>query len=187
MNFLAGAAAALVILPLVLVFGFLVYQGGSSLNLEFFTHMPKPVGEPGGGMANAIVGTLILIGLACGVGLPIGILGGLYLAEARDPKLPWIVRFLADVLNGVPSIVIGIFAYTLVVLPMRRFSALAGGVALAVIMLPIVLRTTEEMVRLVPASLREAALALGIPEWKTVLRVVVPTARAGILTGVMVS
>jgi phosphate transport system permease protein len=187
MNFLAGAAAALVILPLILVFGFLVYQGGSSLNLEFFTHMPKPVGEPGGGMANAIVGTLILIGLACGVGLPIGILGGLYLAEARDPKLPWIVRFLADVLNGVPSIVIGIFAYTLVVLPMRRFSALAGGVALGVIMIPIVLRTTEEIVRLVPASLREAGLALGLANWKVTLRIVLVTARAGIVTGVMVA
>jgi phosphate transport system permease protein len=187
MNFLAGAAAALVILPLILVFGFLVYQGGSSLNLEFFTHMPKPVGEPGGGMANAIVGTLILIGLACGVGLPIGILGGLYLAEARDPKLPWIVRFLADVLNGVPSIVIGIFAYTLVVLPMRRFSALAGGVALGVIMIPIVLRTTEEIVRLVPASLREAGLALGLADWKVTLRIVLVTARAGIVTGVMVA
>jgi phosphate transport system permease protein len=187
MNFLAGAAAALVILPLILVFGFLVYQGGSSLNLEFFTHMPKPVGEPGGGMANAIVGTLILIGLACGVGLPVGILGGLYLAEARDPKLPWIVRFLADVLNGVPSIVIGIFAYTLVVLPMRRFSALAGGVALGVIMIPIVLRTTEEIVRLVPASLREAGLALGLANWKVTLRIVLVTARAGIVTGVMVA
>jgi len=187
MNFLAGAAAGLVILPLVLVFGFLVYQGGSSLNLEFFTHMPKPVGEPGGGMANAIVGTLILIGLACCVGLPIGILGGLYLAEARDPRLPWVVRFLADVLNGVPSIVIGIFAYTLVVLPMRRFSALAGGLALGVIMIPIVLRTTEEIVRLVPASLREAGLALGLPNWKVTVRIVLVTARAGIVTGVMVA
>jgi phosphate transport system permease protein len=138
-------------------------------------------------MANAIVGSLILIGLASGLGLPVGILGGIYLAESRDPRLPWVVRFLADVLNGVPSIVIGIFAYTIVVLPMRRFSALAGGVALAVIMLPIILRTTEEMVRLVPASLREAALALGIPEWKVILRVVLPTARAGIITGTMVA
>jgi phosphate transport system permease protein len=187
MNLLAGAAALLVILPLVLVFGFLVYQGGSSLNLEFFTHLPKPVGEAGGGMANAIVGTLILIALACCVGLPIGILGGLYLAEARDPRLPWVVRFLADVLNGVPSIVIGIFAYTVVVLPMRRFSALAGGVALGVIMVPIVLRTTEEIVRLVPASLREAGLALGLPNWKVTLRIVLVTARAGIVTGVMVA
>lgn len=187
MNLLAGAAALLVILPLVLVFGFLVYQGGSSLNLAFFTQMPKPVGEAGGGMANAIVGSLILIGLACCVGLPIGILGGLYLAEARDPRLPWVVRFLADVLNGVPSIVIGIFAYTLIVLPMRRFSALAGGVALGVIMIPIVLRTTEEIVRLVPASLREAGLALGLANWKVTVRIVLVTARAGIVTGVMVA
>jgi phosphate transport system permease protein len=187
MNLLAGAAALLVILPLVLVFGFLVYQGGSSLNLAFFTQMPKPVGEMGGGMANAIVGTLILIGLACCVGLPIGILGGLYLAEARDPRLPWVVRFLADVLNGVPSIVIGIFAYTLIVLPMRRFSALAGGVALGVIMIPIVLRTTEEIIRLVPASLREAGLALGLANWKVTVRIVLVTARAGIVTGVMVA
>ena len=184
---LAALSAFVVVLPLLLILAFLVYQGASSVNLDFFIHLPKPVGEPGGGMANAIVGTLILIGLAACVGLPLGILGGVYLAESRDPRLPWVVRFLADVLNGVPSIVIGIFAYTLIVLPMRRFSALAGGVALACIMLPIVVRTTEEMVRLVPSSLREAALALGIPEWKVVLRVVVPTARAGILTGVMVS
>jgi phosphate transport system permease protein len=187
MNFLAGSAAALVVLPLVLVFGFLIYQGGSAVNLEFFTHMPKPVGEPGGGMANAIVGTLILIGLACCLGLPLGILGGLYLAESRDVRLPWVVRFLADVLNGVPSIVIGIFAYTLIVLPMKRFSALAGGFALGVIMVPIVLRTTEEIVRLVPASLREAGLALGLPQWKVTVRIVLATARAGITTGVMVA
>lgn len=187
MENLAALAAFLVILPLILILGFLVYQGVSALNLDFFTQLPKPVGEPGGGMANAIVGTLILIGLASCLGLPLGILGGVYLAESRDRRLPWIVRFLADVLNGVPSIVIGIFAYTIVVLPMRGFSALAGGFALAVIMLPIVLRTTEELVRLVPASLHEAALALGIPEWKVMLRVVLPTARAGIITGVMVA
>ena len=184
---LTALSALAVILPLILILAFLVYQGASALDLGFFTHLPKPVGEPGGGMANAIVGSAILVGLAACLGLPLGILGGVYLAESHDPRLPWLVRFLADVLNGVPSIVIGIFAYTLVVLPMRRFSALAGGVALAVIMLPIVLRTTEEMVRLVPASLREAALALGIPEWKVVLRVVLPTARAGIITGAMVA
>src|SRR5215471_9287417 len=187
MGFLCGTAAALVILPLILVFAFLLYQGGSSINLEFFTHTPKPVGEPGGGMANAIVGTLILIGLACGLGLPVGILGGLYVADSQDAHLPSVVRFLADVLNGVPSIVIGIFAYTLVVLPMRRFSALAGGVALGVIMIPIVLRTTEEIVRLVPASLREAGLALGLPKWKVTVRIVLTAARAGITTGVMVA
>jgi len=187
MAVLTAAAAGAVILPLVLIFGFLLWQGASAINVDFFTHLPNPVGEVGGGMANAIIGTLILLGLASLLGLPIGILGGVYLAESRDRRLPWIVRFLADVLNGVPSIVIGIFAYTLVVLPMRRFSAVAGGVALAVIMLPIVVRTTEEMVRLVPASLREAGLALGVPEWKVVLRVVLPTARAGIVTGAMVA
>jgi phosphate transport system permease protein len=165
MESLTALAALLVVLPLILILAFLVYRGASAVNLEFFTQLPKPVGEPGGGMANAIVGTAILIGLASCLGLPLGVLGGVYLAESRDRRLPWIIRFLADVLNGVPSIVIGIFAYTIVVLPMRHFSALAGGLALAVIMLPIVLRTTEEMVRLVPASLREAALALGIPEW----------------------
>jgi len=187
MESLTALAALLVVLPLILILAFLVYRGASAVNLEFFTQLPKPVGEPGGGMANAIVGTAILIGLASCLGLPLGVLGGVYLAESRDRRLPWIIRFLADVLNGVPSIVIGIFAYTIVVLPMRHFSALAGGLALAVIMLPIVLRTTEEMVRLVPASLREAALALGIPEWKVLLRVVLPTARAGIITGVMVA
>lgn len=184
---LTALAAFLVILPLILILTFLVYRGASAVNIDFFTQLPKPVGEPGGGMANAIVGTLTLVGLASCLGLPLGILGGIYLAESRDRCLPWVIRFLADVLNGVPSIVIGIFAYTIVVLPMRHFSALAGGFALAVIMLPIVLRTTEELVRLVPASLREAALALGIPEWKVMLRVVLPTARAGIITGIMVS
>ena len=187
MESLSALAAFLVILPLFLILGYLVYQGASAINLDFFTQLPKPVGEPGGGMANAIFGTFILIGLASCLGLPLGILGGVYLAESRDRRLPWIIRFLADVLNGVPSIVVGIFAYTVVVLPMRQFSAFAGGFALAVIMLPIVLRTTEELVRLVPASLHEAALALGIPEWKVMLRVVLPTARAGIITGVMVA
>jgi len=175
------------VLPLLLVFGFLMYQGVMALNVGFFTQLPKPVGEVGGGMANAIVGTLILVSLAACLGLPLGILGGLYLAESRDRRLPWIARFLADVLNGVPSIVIGIFAYGVAVLPFRRFSALAGGFALAIIMLPIVIRTSEELVRLVPSSMREAALALGIPEWKVLLRIVLPTARAGIITGVMVA
>jgi phosphate transport system permease protein len=187
MSGLAAVAAGLVVLPLLLIFGFLLWQGASAVNVDFFTHLPKPVGEVGGGMANAIVGSLILIALAAALGLPLGILGGVYLAESRDRHLPWLARFLADVLNGVPSIVIGIFAYTVMVLPMRRFSALAGAFALAVIMLPIVMRTSEELVRLVPASLREAALALGIPEWKVLLRVVLPAARAGIVTGAMVA
>jgi phosphate transport system permease protein len=187
MSGLAALAAGLVILPLLLIFGFLLWQGASAVNVDFFTHLPKPVGEVGGGMGNAIVGSLILIALAAALGLPLGILGGVYLAESRDRHVPWVARFLADVLNGVPSIVIGIFAYTVMVLPMRRFSALAGAFALAVIMLPIVMRTSEELVRLVPASLREAALALGIPEWKVLLRVVLPAARAGIVTGSMVA
>jgi phosphate transport system permease protein len=187
MSVATATAAGLVVLPLLLIFGFLIFQGASALNVDFLTHLPKPVGEDGGGMANAIVGSLILVALAACLGLPVGILGGVYLAESRDRRLPWIARFLADVLNGVPSIVIGIFAYGLLVLPFRRFSAIAGGFALAVIMLPIVVRTSEELVRLVPSSLREAALALGIPEWKVLLRVVLPTARAGIVTGVMVS
>jgi phosphate transport system permease protein len=187
MSAATALAAGLVVLPLLLIFGFLMYQGVVALNVDFFTHLPKPVGEAGGGMANAIVGTLILVGLAACLGLPLGILGGLYLAESRDRRLPWVARFLADVLNGVPSIVIGIFAYGVAVLPFRRFSALAGGFALAIIMLPIVIRTSEELVRLVPSSMREAALALGIPEWKVLLRIVLPTARAGIITGVMVA
>jgi phosphate transport system permease protein len=187
MSGLAALAAGLVVLPLLLILGFLLWQGASAVNVDFFTHLPKPVGEVGGGMANAIVGSLVLIALAAALGLPLGILGGVYLAESRDRHLPWLARFLADVLNGVPSIVIGIFAYTVMVLPMRRFSALAGAFALAVIMLPIVMRTSEELVRLVPASLREAALALGIPEWKVLLRVVLPAARAGIVTGAMVA
>jgi phosphate transport system permease protein len=187
MSAATALAAGLVVLPLLLVFGFLMYQGVMALNVGFFTQLPKPVGEVGGGMANAIVGTLILVSLAACLGLPLGILGGLYLAESRDRRLPWIARFLADVLNGVPSIVIGIFAYGVAVLPFRRFSALAGGFALAIIMLPIVIRTSEELVRLVPSSMREAALALGIPEWKVLLRIVLPTARAGIITGVMVA
>jgi len=187
MGALSAAAAGVIVLPLLLIFAFLLYQGSTALNVDFFLHLPKPVGEVGGGMANAIAGTLILIGLAAALGVPVGILGGIYLAESRDRRLPWMVRFLADVLNGVPSIVIGIFVYALVVRPMRHFSALAGGIALGVIMIPIVLRTTEELVRLVPASLREAGLALGVPQWKVMLRIIVPTAAAGIITGVMVA
>jgi phosphate transport system permease protein len=145
------------------------------------------VGEAGGGMANEMVGTLILIGLACSLGLPVGILGGVYLAEFGNNKFGWTVRFAADVLSGVPSIVIGIFAYTLIVLPMRSFSAYAGGFALGVMMIPVVTRTTEEIVRLVPHALREAALALGVPRWRTTLKVVMRTARGGVITGVMLA
>lgn len=188
---LASAAAVLctvaLLAPLALILGYLLVKGVTALNLDFFTQLPKPVGETGGGMANAIVGSLTLVALACVLGLPIGVLTGVYLAEHGRTPLGATVRFCADVLNGVPSIVIGIYAYTLVVLPMKGFSAYAGAMALGVIMLPIVARTTEEMIRLVPTSLREASLALGVPMWRTTISVVLRTARAGILTGIMLS
>jgi phosphate transport system permease protein len=184
---MAVACTIAVLLPLGLVLGYLLTKGVTSLNIDFFTQLPKPVGEPGGGMANAIVGSITLIALACCFGLPIGVMTGIYLAEYGHGRFGWTVRFCADILNGVPSIVIGIYAYTLVVLPLRSFSAYAGGIALGVIMLPIVARTTEEMIRLVPNSLREASLALGVPSWRTTLRVVVRTARGGIVTGIMLA
>jgi phosphate transport system permease protein len=184
---LTCTAAILVISPLLLILGFLLYQGFSAINVDFFLHLPKPVGEAGGGVANAIVGSVVMIGLAVVIGLPVGLLGGIYLAESRDRRLPWVLRFVADVMNGVPSIVFGIFAYTVIVIPMRRFSALAGGFALGLILIPIVIRTSEEMVRLVPSALREAGLGLGLPQWKVSLRIVIPAARAGIITGIMVA
>jgi phosphate transport system permease protein len=180
-------AAVLVLLPLVFILGHLIKLGAGSINLTFFTHMPKPVGEAGGGMANAIVGTLIVMGLASTFGLPIGVGAGIYLAEHRTTWLANAVRFLSDVLNGLPSIVMGIFAWEFLVRPVRHFSALAGGVALGAMMIPMVARTTEEMVRVVPTSLREAALALGYPRWRTSLVVVLRTASAGIVTGIMVA
>ncbi|MBP1685994.1 MAG: phosphate transporter, permease protein PstA [Deltaproteobacteria bacterium] len=183
----AALCAVAVLAPLVLISTDLLMKGFSSLNWAFFTQLPKPAGEVGGGMANAIVGTIVLIALACGLGLPVGVFAGVYLAEYGHGRLGWCIRFAADVLMGVPSIVVGIYAYTLVVLPMHGFSAYAGGFALGVIMLPIVTRTTEEMVKLVPGSLREAALALGVPMWRTVLWVVLRTARGGIITGIMLA
>ena len=180
-------AAAVAILPLLLIVIHLIRLGGSSLNLAFFTHMQRSPGESGGGMANAIVGTLILIGIASAVGLPVGIGAGLYLAEKRTTLLATTVRFLADVLNGLPSIVMGIFAWELLVKPVRHFSALAGGIALGAMMIPMVTRTTEEMVRLVPISLREAALALGYSRWRTSLSIVLRTALGGIVTGALVA
>ena len=158
-----------------------------ALNPAFFTNLPKPVGEVGGGMANAIVGTLIILALASAMGLPIGIAAGIYLAEYGSGRLGTLVRFTTDVLTGIPSITIGIFAYTVVVLPMRSFSTIAGAFALAIIMIPTVTRSTEEIMKLVPGTLREASLALGIPMWKTVLRVVMPAAMGGIITGAMLS
>jgi phosphate transport system permease protein len=184
---MAMACTIAVLLPLALVLGYLLARGVTSLSIDFFTHLPKPVGELGGGMANAIVGSIVLVALACCLGLPIGVMTGIYLAEYGQGRFAWTVRFCADILNGVPSIVIGIYAYTLVVLPLRSFSAYAGGIALGVIMLPIVARTTEEMIRMVPNSLREASLALGVPSWRTTLRVVVRTARGGIVTGIMLA
>jgi phosphate transport system permease protein len=181
------AAVLLAVAPLASVLVYTVIQGASAINWAFFTHLPAPVGETGGGMANAIMGTLELIALAACVGVPIGVLGGLFLAELGGGRLGWWIRFTADVLNGIPSIVIGVFVYALVVMPMKRFSALAGGLALGFIMIPLVMRTTEEMVRLVPRSLREAALALGTPWWRTILRVVLRTATTGVTTGVMLA
>jgi phosphate transport system permease protein len=180
-------AAVLATLPLLLILAHLIRKGATSLSVAFFTHMPGPVGEVGGGMANAIVGTLILIGIACAIGLPIGIGAGIYLSEKRSMPLAQSVRFLSDVLNGLPSIVMGIFAWTLLVRPVGHFSALAGGTALGAMMIPLVTRTTEEMLKVVPISLREAALALGYPRWRTSLSVVVRTALAGIATGALVA
>lgn len=184
LTFLAAAAA---VVPLLVILAYLLKEGAGALSLGFFTHMPRPAGEPGGGMANAIVGTLILVGVASVIGLPIGIGAGLYLAEHKGMKLAELVRFLADVLNGLPSIVMGIFAWEFLVRPLGHFSALAGGAALGAMMIPLVTRTTEEMVRTVPQSLREAALALGYPRWRTSLQIVLRTALGGIVTGVLVA
>ncbi len=186
MTGLVALLSFLAVLALVLILGDLVARGASSLDWSFFTKNPVPAGESGGGVGNAIVGTGIIVGLAALIGLPIGIGTGLYLAEYGSGRLGWIVRFVADVLNGTPSIVVGIFAWTWLVKPMGHFSALAGSVALAVLMVPMLARTTEEMVRLVPHSLREAALALGYPRWRTSLRVIARTALAGIVTGCLV-
>ncbi|HUI65715.1 MAG TPA: phosphate ABC transporter permease PstA [Bacteroidota bacterium] len=183
----AGACLVVAIIPLILIFSYTLVQGISSLNLDFFIQMPKPVGETGGGMANALVGTAILIGLGGLFGLPVGIMAGIYLAEYGNNPLGAAVRFLADVLSGIPSILVGVVAYIVVVLPMQRFSALAGGFALAILMIPTVTRTTEEMVRLVPHSYREAGLAIGIPRWKTTLRIILPTALKGITTGILLA
>ncbi|MGE5717791.1 MAG: phosphate ABC transporter permease PstA [Acidobacteriota bacterium] len=184
---LCGASVALALVPLFLVFFYVVKQGFSSLSWDFFTHMPRPVGEKGGGMANAIVGTLTLIGLASLLAIPVGLLSGIYLSEYPKSRLATAVRFTADVLNGIPSVVIGIFAYALVVLPVKHFSALAGGVALGFMMIPIITRTTEELLNLVPATLREGALALGATRSRAAFTVVLPAALPGIMTGVLVS
>jgi phosphate transport system permease protein len=184
---LTGVAAFSVVSVLFLILGYLVYNGGKSLNWAFFTQLPKPVGETGGGMANAIVGSLKLLLLAAVMGLPVGLIAGVYLAEFGGRTFSFIVRYTTDLLNGVPSIVMGIFAYALVVLPMKHFSTWAGGVALGIMVIPITLRSTEEFLRAVPGSLREGAMALGASKWKTIATVILPAARGGIITGMLLS
>ena len=182
-----GVAAALTVLPLLLIFWHLLSAGLSSVNLDFFTNVPAPVGESGGGVGNGVLGTFILVALAGLMGLPVAIGAGIYLAEAEGGRLPNAIRFITDVMNGIPSIVIGIFVWAWIVVSVGGFSAFAGGVALAIMLLPMVTRTTEEMVRLVPRELKEGALALGFTRWRTTLGVVLPAARSGILTGVLVA
>ena len=184
---LTYAAAVIATLPLILILAHLLRLGATSVNWTFFTHMPVPAGESGGGMANAIAGTGMIVIMASVIGLPVGIGAGLYLAEHGSDRLATSVRFLSDVLNGLPSIVLGIFAWEMLVRPFRHFSALAGAVALAAMMIPLVTRTTEEMIRLVPVATREAALALGYTKWRTSLSVVLRTALPGIVTGALVA
>ncbi|UFS71281.1 phosphate ABC transporter permease PstA [Geomonas sp. RF6] len=187
MSGLMLAATAAVLIPLVLIFVHIVKMGITSLSLDFFTHIPKPTGETGGGMANGMAGSVVMIGVASVIGLPVGILGAVYLTEFSGSRGASVIRFAADVLSGIPSIITGMVAYTLLVVPMKGFSALAGSVALAMIMIPIVLRTTEEQLKLVPASLREASLALGVPSWRTSLKVTLRSALSGVLTGVLLA
>ena len=184
---IAFISAVLVITPLGLVFFHLLVNGASSVNWDFFTKLPAPVGAIGGGMANAIVGSLELLALAGAIGIPIGVLGGVYLAEYGSARINSVLRFLADVLNGVPSITWGVVVYGLVVLRFKGFSAYAGGLALGLIMIPLILRTTEEVVLLVPNGYREAALALGVSRWKTIVHIVMKTASKGIITGILLA
>lgn len=187
---MTGAAiltVILVLVPLFAIFAYLVYRGFGSINWAFLTQTPKPVGEAGGGMANAIVGSAVILALASVLGVPLGVGAGIYLAEYGRNRFGDVIRFTADVLNGVPSIVIGIVAYSIVVLSQRHFSALAGGVALAIMMIPTITRTTEEMLLLVPQALREAAYGLGIPRWRTTLSITLRTATSGVITGIMLA
>ncbi|HST20703.1 MAG TPA: phosphate ABC transporter permease PstA [Blastocatellia bacterium] len=187
LTFLTSASAAIVILALILILGYIAVTGVRELSFGFLINDPKPVGEPDSGIANAIVGTIILIGIASAIGLPVGILAGLYLAEFSSNRFGTVLRFLIDTLTGVPSIVVGVFVWTMMVRPMGHFSALSGGVSLAILMMPIVARTTEEMIRLVPQSMREAALALGAPVWRMSLGVVLRAAIGGVATGAMLA
>ncbi len=187
-TWLAVGSTLLVVAPLVAIFIDLVYKGASSLNLAFFTHLPVPPGESGGGMANAIVGSVVVLSLASLMGIPVGIAAGIYLAEfGRGTKLSTVVRFTADVLNGVPSIVMGIAIYGMIVAPTKTFSAFAGGVVLGIMMIPTVARTSEEMLLMVPHSIREAALGLGVPNWRSVLSITLRTAMPGVITGCMLA
>lgn len=182
-----GSASVLVIAVLVLILGYMVYKGVGSLDLAFFTELPKPAGEAGGGIANAIVGSFVMLAIAMAMSVPVGILAAIYLSEFGSGWFAQILRFLTDVLAGIPSIVVGIFAYTLIVLPMRSFSGFAGGVALAIVMLPVVVRTSEEVLRLVPQSLRDAGLAVGAPRWRVTIDVVLASSAGGIATGVLLA
>lgn len=182
---LTGMCTLIAVSALFFILGYLVWKGGRALNWTFFTQLPAPVGETGGGFANAIVGSAKLLLLASLIGLPIGFMGGVYLAEFGGSTPAFVVRYTTDLLNGVPSIVIGIFAYAIIVLPMKHFSTFAGGVALGVMMIPIAVRSTEEFLRAVPGTMREAALALGAARWKAVATVVIPVAMRGIITGIM--
>lgn len=184
---LAAGLSVVVVSTLIAIFAYLVIKGAGSLNWSFLTQTPKPVGEAGGGMANALLGSVMILGIASVIGVPVGIGAGVYLAEYGRNRLGQLVRFTADVLNGVPSIVIGLVAYGLVVIQQKHFSAFAGGVALAIMMIPTVTRTTEEMLLLVPQTVREAAFGLGIPQWRTTVSITLPTARSGIITGVMLA
>ena len=187
MTSIAVLTVVLVLLPLGAIFAYLIYKGAGSISWAFLTQTPKPVGEPGGGMANAIVGSMVILAIASLMGVPLGIGAGIYLSEFGRNRYGDIVRFVSDVLNGVPSIVIGIVAYGLVVLRQGHFSALAGGVALAIMMVPTIARTTEQMLLLVPQAIREAAYGLGIPRWRTTLSITLRTATSGVITGVMLA
>jgi len=187
MTGIALLTVVLVLLPLFAIFAYLVYRGIGSINWAFLTQTPKPVGEPGGGMANAIIGSVVILGIASLLGVPFGIGAGIYLAEYGRNRYGDLVRFVSDVLNGVPSIVIGIVAYGLVVLRQKHFSALAGGVALAIMMVPTIARTTEQMLLLVPQAIREAAYGLGVSRWRTTISITLRTATSGVITGVMLA
>ncbi|MBV6477678.1 MAG: Phosphate transport system permease protein PstA [Ignavibacteria bacterium] len=187
MIILCVIAGIITILPLLYIFFYTTKSGITSLNLDFFINMPKPVGEEGGGMANAIVGSIILIGIGSLIGIPVGVMSGIYISEYSKNITAFIIKFVTDILSGIPSIIIGIFAYGLIVINMQRFSALAGGFALGILMIPTITKVTEEMLKLVPQSIREASLALGVSRWKTVLRIALTTASSGIITGILLA